>query len=77
MADFVNSLAAAQALDAADPLKSYRDRFYIPTFHEKGVRYFTGNSLGLQPKSAQAYVQQEMDDWAKWGVEGHFHGKNP
>jgi kynureninase len=77
MAEFVNSLAAAQALDAADPLKSYRDRFYIPTFHEKGVRYFTGNSLGLQPKSAQAYVQQEMDDWAKWGVEGHFHGKNP
>lgn len=77
MAEFVNSLAAAQALDAADPLKSYRERFYIPTFHEKGVRYFTGNSLGLQPKSAQAYVQQEMDDWAKWGVEGHFHGKNP
>ena len=77
MAEFVNSLAAAQALDAADPLKSYRDRFYIPTFHEKGVRYFTGNSLGLQPKSAQTYVQQEMDDWAKWGVEGHFHGKNP
>lgn len=77
MAEFVNSLAAAQALDAADPLKSYRDRFYIPTFHEKAVRYFTGNSLGLQPKSAQAYVQQEMDDWAKWGVEGHFHGKNP
>lgn len=77
MAEFVNSLAAAQALDAADPLKSYRDRFYIPTFHEKPVRYFTGNSLGLQPKSAQTYVQQELDDWAKWGVEGHFHGKNP
>lgn len=77
MASFVNSLAAAQALDAADPLKSYRDRFHIPTFHEKQVRYFTGNSLGLQPKATQAAVQQELDDWAKWGVEGHFHGKNP
>ena len=77
MAEFVNSLAAAQALDAADPLKTYRDRFHIPTFHEKTVRYFTGNSLGLQPKSTQAYVLQELDDWAKWGVEGHFHGKNP
>lgn len=77
MAEFVNSLAAAQALDAADPLKSYRDRFYIPTFHEKSVRYFTGNSLGLQPKTVQTRVQQELDDWAKWGVEGHFHGKNP
>lgn len=77
MAEFVNSLAAAQAMDAADPLSSYRNRFHIPTFHEKQVRYFTGNSLGLQPKSTQAYVQQELDDWAKWGVEGHFHGKNP
>lgn len=77
MAEFVNSLAAAQAMDAADPLKHYRDRFHIPTFHEKPVKYFTGNSLGLQPKSTQAYVQQELDDWAKWGVEGHFHGKNP
>jgi kynureninase len=77
MAEFVNSLAAAQAMDAADPLKSYRERFHIPTFHEHPVRYFTGNSLGLQPKSVQTFVQQELDDWAKWGVEGHFHGKNP
>lgn len=77
MAEFVNSLEAAQAMDAADTLRSYRDRFYIPTFHEKSVRYFTGNSLGLQPKSTREYIQQELDDWAKWGVEGHFHGKNP
>jgi len=77
MAQFVNSLAAAQALDAADPLRTYRDQFHIPTFHEKPVRYFTGNSLGLQPKSVRAAVQLELDDWAKWGVEGHFHGTNP
>jgi len=77
MAQFVNSLAAAQALDAADPLRTYRDQFHIPTFHEKPVRYFTGNSLGLQPKAVRAAIEQELDDWAKWGVEGHFHGKNP
>jgi kynureninase len=77
MAQFVNSLAAAQALDAADTLRHYRDRFHIPTFHKNPVRYFTGNSLGLQPKSVQPAIQQELDDWAKWGVEGHFHGKNP
>jgi len=41
------------------------------------VRYFTGNSLGLQPKTVSSYIQQELDDWAKWGVEGHFHGKRP
>lgn len=77
MAQFVNSLAAARALDAADPLRTYRDRFHIPDFHEKPVRYFTGNSLGLQPKSVKAAIQVELDDWAKWGVEGHFHGTNP
>lgn len=71
------SLEFAQQMDANDALKSYRERFYFPTFTNKPVRYFTGNSLGLQPKSARDYVNQELDDWAKWGVEGHFHGKNP
>lgn len=77
MTGFVNSLEAARALDAADPLQSYRQQFHIPTFHEKPVRYFTGNSLGLQPKTTREFVQRELDDWAKWGVEGHFHGTNP
>ena len=72
-----NSLAYAQQQDANDPLKSYRDRFFMPSFHENQVRYFTGNSLGLQPKTVGSYIQQELDDWAKWGVEGHFHGKRP
>lgn len=77
MSTFVNSLEAAQAMDAADALKSYRDRFHFPTFTNNPVRYFTGNSLGLQPKSAREKVNLELDDWAKWGVEGHFHGTNP
>lgn len=77
MAEFVNSLQAAQALDASDPLKSYCDRFHFPTFSNKPVRYFTGNSLGLQPKSVREKINVELDDWAKWGVEGHFHGTNP
>lgn len=75
--NFENTLTHAQELDRNDSLKSYRERYYIPTFHENSVRYFTGNSLGLQPKSTASYIQQELDDWAKWGVEGHFHGKNP
>lgn len=74
---FENSVAFAQQLDQQDPLRAYRDRFFIPTFHQKDVRYFTGNSLGLQPKSTGAYVQQELNDWAKWGVEGHFHAQRP
>lgn len=77
MTGFVNSLEAARSMDAADSLQSYRQQFHIPTFHEKTVRYFTGNSLGLQPKATREFVQRELDDWAKWGVEGHFHGTNP
>lgn len=77
MDQFVNTLVAAQGLDAADTLSKYREQFHIPTFHEKPVRYFTGNSLGLQPRTTAAAIQQELDDWAKWGVEGHFHGTNP
>lgn len=74
---YENSLQFAQQMDAADPLKSYRNRFHFPTFTNKPVRYFTGNSLGLQPKSTRDFINRELDDWAKWGVEGHFHGTNP
>jgi kynureninase len=75
--NFLNSLAFAQQMDEKDQLKSFRSRFLFPTFHEKDVKYFTGNSLGLQPKATGQYIQQELEDWAKWGVEGHFHAKRP
>lgn len=74
---FENTLQFAKRLDANDPLKTFRDRFYIPRHYEKDCIYFTGNSLGLQPKSVRDYVNRELDDWAKLGVEGHFHAKNP
>ena len=77
MSQFQNSLAFAQEMDANDPLKAFRDKFYIPTFHDKTIRYFTGNSLGLQPKSTREYVLEELDAWAEFGVEGHFLGKRP
>jgi kynureninase len=71
------TLAFAQEQDQKDPLKKYRELFYFPQHEGKNVLYFTGNSLGLQPKSTSKYIQQELDDWAKYGVEGHFHAKNP
>lgn len=64
-------------MDSQDPLASYRERFYIPQVNGKDAFYFTGNSLGLQPKSTKDFLQQELDDWAQYGVEGHFHAKNP
>ena len=41
------------------------------------VLYFTGNSLGLQPKTTREYIEQELKDWETLGVEGHFAAKNP
>ena len=68
----------ALAMTTADPLAPYRDRFHIPkTPGGSDCVYLCGHSLGLQPKSARAYVEQELQDWAHLGVEGHFHAKNP
>jgi len=68
----------AAKLDAQDPLGHYRERFHIPRTTDGGeCIYLCGHSLGLQPKSAKAFIDQELADWARLGVEGHFHGKNP
>ena len=75
--NFQNTLEFAKQLDAQDELKHFRDLFYIPMMHGKECVYFTGNSLGLQPKSTQDYVLNELEDWATLGVEGHFHARNP
>lgn len=67
--------ARARALDAADPLRAFRERFLLPTGPDGlPVAYFAGNSLGLQPKAAAGYVQAELVHWATHGVEGHFRG---
>jgi kynureninase len=71
---FEDSAAWAKARDAADELRSYRDEFLFPA---TGPLYFAGHSLGLQPKRAREYVNQELDDWARYGVEGHFAARNP
>lgn len=75
--EYQNNLAFAKSMDEKDPLKDFRNRFFIPQRNGKDCIYFTGNSLGLQPKKTAQYVQQELDDWARMGVEGHFHAKNP
>tara|TARA_B110000037_G_scaffold40228_1_gene49746 strand:+ start:680 stop:1948 length:1269 start_codon:yes stop_codon:yes gene_type:complete len=68
----------AKTQDQNDPIAHYRDAFHIPkTSDGKEWLYFTGNSLGLQPKETKNHIQQELDDWANLGVEGHFEAKNP
>ena len=74
---FQNTLQFAQQLDAQDELKKYRSEFIFPQHEGKNVIYFTGNSLGLQPKSAKTYVDEVMNDWANLAVEGHFYADKP
>ena len=65
-------------LDENDELKHYRNEFNIP-LQKNGVEhiYLCGNSLGLQVKRTAEFINQELEDWATFGVEGHFHAKNP
>lgn len=74
---FESTLAFAESLDAADELKSFRTQFHIPAVNNRELIYFCGNSLGLQPKSVRAFLEQELTDWQNLGVEGHLHAKNP
>ena len=74
---FQNTLAFAKELDSKDPLKHFREMFYLPLMFGKECIYFTGNSLGLQAKRTQDYVVDELEDWASLGVEGHLHARNP
>ena len=75
---YQNSLDYAKQLDQEDPISYLRNQFHIPRDkHGKEWLYFTGNSLGLQPKITSKYIEQELHDWANFGVEGHFEAKNP
>ncbi|MBP7810023.1 MAG: kynureninase [Bacteroidia bacterium] len=77
MSNFQNTLEFAKQCDANDKLKAYRSKFYFPQHEGRDIVYFTGNSLGLQPKTTKSFIEQELNDWAKYGVEGHFMAQNP
>lgn len=67
----------AREADESDPLKKFKQEFYIPVLHGREAIYFTGNSLGLQSKNVQHLVLDELEDWANFGVQGHEHARNP
>ena len=74
---FENTVQFAQQLDAQDELNKYKSEFHFPQHNGKDVIYFTGNSLGLQPKRTKKYVDEVMADWANLAVEGHFYADKP
>ncbi len=78
MLNYQPTQSFARELDAADPLKKYREQFHIPKKpNGDDAIYFSGNSLGLQPKTVREYVEQELEDWAKLGVRGHLSARKP
>lgn len=78
MNNYENSLEYALLCDEKDILRSFRERFYFPK-NEAGEPYIymCGNSLGLQPVSVRKYIEEELEDWAKHGVEGHVRARHP
>jgi kynureninase len=69
---------SALKLDSEDPFQTFRDKFHLPSGKDgKPLIYFAGNSLGLMPKTARQLVEQELDDWAKLGVDGHLNAETP
>ena len=73
----------ARELDTRDPLAAFRDEFLFPQGGAGGARagrdllYFAGNSLGLQPRRARRYIEEELEDWQRFGVEGHVRARHP
>jgi kynureninase len=55
--------AECQALDAADPLAAWRDRFALP----EGVIYLDGNSLGPLPKATAGMLDDVVR--RQWGQD--------
>ncbi len=72
------TLDYAKQQDELDELSNYRSQFHIPKDkHGNTLIYMTGNSLGLQPKQTKSYINQELEDWANLGVEGHTEARTP
>lgn len=74
---YENNLDFALVQDERDILRAYRTQYLFPKHENRDMLYFTGNSLGLQPVGVREALIQECDDWAKYGVEGHFLAKHP
>ena len=68
----------ARGLDEADPLHPLKREFLRPKQPDgTDTVYFCGHSLGLESRRAVTYVNEELEEWHRRGVEGHFDGRRP
>jgi kynureninase len=76
--NYEGSREFAASQDRADPLARYREQFNFPLSRDdRAPVYLCGNSLGLQPKLAAQYVEEELRNWKDYAVDGHFHSDRP
>ena len=75
--NYLNTLEFASQLDEQDPLKDFQSQFLIPQHSGKDAIYFCGNSLGLQPKVARRYLDDQLNNWKDLAIEGFFAGDDP
>jgi kynureninase len=75
--NYQNDLVFAVRQDEQDPLKNFRSHFLIPQHNGEDAIYLCGNSLGLQPASAQQYLADQLNTWKNLAVEGWFQGNDP
>jgi kynureninase len=75
--DYDGSVECAARLDAADELAGFRERFHVPPHGDGEKIYLCGNSLGLEPVDAERLLMEELEDWRRLGVEGHFDARRP
>ncbi|XP_017287269.1 kynureninase [Kryptolebias marmoratus] len=79
----------ARYLDQHDNLGHLRENFLVPKVSDlppsdlavadggADCIYLSGNSLGLQPRKARSYLEEELDNWARKGVHSHTEGARP
>ena len=72
-----DTLAYAQQKDREDELQGFRSRFYFPKAGDREAIYFCGNSLGLQPRVAEDYIRQELEDWRTLAIDGYWQARTP
>ncbi len=75
---YADKIENGSSLNSVKSIRDFRSRFHIPK-RDDGTEfiYLTGNSLGLQPKTTRRYIEEELEDWARLGVEGHLHARHP
>lgn len=75
--DLETLILSSKNLHKTDTILNFREQFYIPKVEEKVTIYFCGHSLGLQPKSVQLFVNEELEAWKNFGVDAHFFSRTP